>query len=40
MSSNIVEIINSLIDLLPLKLASDTQIIEAERNLKLTRCAS
>ena len=35
MSSNIVEIINSLIDLLPLKPASDTQITEAEIQLRL-----
>ena len=35
MSNSIVEIINSLIDLLPLKPASDTQIIEVERKLKL-----
>ena len=35
MSSNIVEIINSLIDLLPLKPAADTQITEAEIQLRL-----
>lgn len=39
MSSNIVDIVNSLIDLLPLKPVSDTQITKAEIQLRLNFAA-